>query len=106
MTSAVAIDLIDNLIGMVDDNQGNDYDTALHMAIKALKAQTDTDTVRGGKAISVLGDTIKNISPLSLAPPDDDELMNCDGCKWKDTFRSGFCAKCKRRYIEDYYEAQ
>ena len=70
------------------------------------KSRHCIETVRGGKAISVLGDTIKNISPLSLAPQDDDELMNCDGCKWKDTFRSGFCAKCKRRYIEDYYEAQ
>lgn len=39
MTSAAAIDLLDNLIGMVDDNQGNDYDAALHMAIDVLKAQ-------------------------------------------------------------------
>ena len=41
MTSAAAIDLLDNLIGMVDDNQGNDYDSALHMAIDALKAQAE-----------------------------------------------------------------
>ena len=32
-----AIELLDNLIGMVDDNHGSDYDTALHMAIKALE---------------------------------------------------------------------
>ena len=45
MTNAAAIDLLDNLIGMVDDNQGNDYDSALHIAIDALKTQVDTDTV-------------------------------------------------------------
>lgn len=32
-----AIDLIDNLIGMVEDNQNNDYDEALKSAIKALE---------------------------------------------------------------------
>lgn len=37
MTIEQAIDLLDNLIGMVDDNHGNDYDTALKMAIKALE---------------------------------------------------------------------
>ena len=41
MTSAAAIDLLDNLIGMVDDNQENDYDSALHMAIDALKTQAE-----------------------------------------------------------------
>lgn len=37
MDKEQAIDLLDNLIGMVEDNQDNDYDTALHMAIEALK---------------------------------------------------------------------
>jgi hypothetical protein len=37
MTNNDAIDLLDNLIGMIDDNQENDYDTALKMAIKALE---------------------------------------------------------------------
>jgi len=32
-----AIDLLDNLIGMVDDNHDSDYDTALKMAKKALE---------------------------------------------------------------------
>lgn len=39
MTIAVAIDLLDNLIGMIEDNQENDYDEAFRMAIAALKAQ-------------------------------------------------------------------
>lgn len=38
MTKEEAIELLDNLIGMIEDNQGNDYDAALKMAIAALKA--------------------------------------------------------------------
>ena len=37
MTKEEAIDLLDNLIGMVTDNQDSDYDEALKMAIDALK---------------------------------------------------------------------
>ena len=37
MTREEAIDLLDNLIGMVEDNHNADYDTALKMAIKALE---------------------------------------------------------------------
>lgn len=40
MTRKEAIDLLDNLIGMVEDNHNSNYDTALQMAIKALD-QTD-----------------------------------------------------------------
>lgn len=39
MDKEQAIDLLDNLIGMIEDNQDNDYDTAFRMAIDALKAQ-------------------------------------------------------------------
>ena len=41
MNTEKAIDLLDNLIGMVDDNQGSDYNAAFHMAIDALKAQAE-----------------------------------------------------------------
>lgn len=37
MTNKEAINLLDNLLGIVEDNQNNDYDTALKMAIEALK---------------------------------------------------------------------
>lgn len=43
MTNEQAIDLLDNLIGMVTDSNGKDYDTALKMAIKVLKEIEDTD---------------------------------------------------------------
>lgn len=42
MTREEAADLLDNLIGMVEDNQENDYDTALKMAVTALKSDGDT----------------------------------------------------------------
>lgn len=38
MDKQTAINLLDNLVGMVEDNQGNDYNTALKMGIEALKA--------------------------------------------------------------------
>lgn len=39
MTREEAIDLLDNLIGMVEDNHNSDYDTALQMGIKALEQE-------------------------------------------------------------------
>lgn len=38
MDKRTAINLLDNLVGMVDDSQENDYDGALKMGIEALKA--------------------------------------------------------------------
>ena len=48
MTNQEAIDLLDNLIGMIEDNHGSDYDSAIRMAIDALtepeiKIGGDTD---------------------------------------------------------------
>ena len=40
MTRTEAIDLLDNLIGMIEDNHESDYDTAFKMAIQALKEPT------------------------------------------------------------------
>ena len=42
MTREEAIDLLDNLIGMIEDNHNSDYDTALKIAIKALKQEPKT----------------------------------------------------------------
>jgi len=57
MNTEKAIDLLDNLIGMVDDNQENDYDSAFHMAIDALKAQSDGDTISRKATILAMEDT-------------------------------------------------
>ena len=39
MTKQEAIDLLDNLIGMIEDNHGSDYDSAIRMAIDALESK-------------------------------------------------------------------
>ena len=59
MTREEAIDLIDNLDGFIEDNQGNDYDAAFKMAIEALKAQlsqegTTSDTISKTKTVEHL----------------------------------------------------
>ena len=45
MTREEAIDLLDNLIGMVEDNHNSNYDTALQMAIKALEQEPCEDAI-------------------------------------------------------------
>lgn len=111
MTSAVAIDLLDNLIGMVDDNQENDYDSALHMAINALKAQSDGDTISRKATIDAMEDVdwyhinkdgqlthganSKEDEPLYKAedvykvlndvPSAQPEIIHCNDCKHKGT---------------------
>lgn len=57
-----AADLLDNLIGMVEDNHGEDYDTALKMGIGALTAD---------------GDTIYRQAALELVRDVCDAIMSC-----------------------------
>ena len=45
MTREEAIELLDNLIGMLTDNHESDYDTALKMAIKALEQEPCEDCI-------------------------------------------------------------
>lgn len=45
MNREKAIDLLDNLIGMVEDNQESDYDTALKMGKSALEQQPCEDAI-------------------------------------------------------------
>lgn len=45
MTKEEAKGLLDNLLGMVEDNQNNDYDKALRMGIKALEQEPCADAV-------------------------------------------------------------
>ena len=45
MTREEAIDLLDNLIGMVEDNHNSDYDNALKMAIEALEQVPCDDVI-------------------------------------------------------------
>ena len=51
MTKTEAIDLLDNLIGFVEDSHDNDYDTALNMAIEALESQERQELIVGSYLI-------------------------------------------------------
>lgn len=43
MTRAEAVDLLSNLIGAVEDSNGNDYDKAIHIAISSIDAWDEVD---------------------------------------------------------------
>ena len=45
MTRETALDLLDNLKGMIEDSQGNDYDKAFRMAIEALKREAKLESI-------------------------------------------------------------
>lgn len=54
MTRETAINLLDNLIGMVEDNQQNDYDEAFKLAIRSLKSwDEDVSPVVHGEWIKI-----------------------------------------------------
>ena len=46
MTREKAIDLLDNLNGMIEDSRNSDYDTAFKMAIKALEQEPILDKIK------------------------------------------------------------
>ena len=56
MTREEAIDLLDNLNGMIEDSRNSDYDTAFKMAIKALEQEPCDDCVRRKEVLDVLKD--------------------------------------------------
>lgn len=56
MTREEAIDLLDNLNGMIEDSRNSDYDTAFKMAVKALEQEPCDDCVRRQEVLAVLKD--------------------------------------------------
>ena len=82
MDKQTAANLLDNLVGMVDDSQENDYDTALKMGIEALKA--DVQPVRHGHWIYT------PTSPLGFT---------CSECG-KEMCRFNYCPHCGVRMDE------
>jgi len=58
MTREEAIDLLDNLIGMVEDNHNSDYDTALQMGIKALEQEPCDDCISRDMALEKMADYV------------------------------------------------
>ena len=54
MTREEAIDLLDNLIGMIEDNRNSDYDTAFRMAIKALEQEQSGDLISRDAVLDII----------------------------------------------------
>lgn len=102
MTSEEAIDLLDNLNGMIEDSRNSDYDTAFKMAIKALEQEPCEDCISRQAAIDAclsgwnkdykeIVEEIRTLPPVtpqpktgwipvSERPPEtDDEVIAYDG---------------------------
>lgn len=53
MTNEEAINLLDNLVGMVEDNHNSDYDKALKMGIEALKKQSIFEQIKWERDVAL-----------------------------------------------------
>lgn len=85
MTKAEAIELLEDVIGAVEDNQGRDYDTAFRMAIKALTqdsalsnrfCRTVKDLINKQDAIKTMCNAVCEYDVLHY--PDCDQIKYCD----------------------------
>ena len=114
MTKDEAINLLDNLIGMVEDSQDNDYDEALKMAIEALERTSNAflthecvkpthecvDLISRQAAI----DALKNISDPYVPHPGNDiywcvkaieELSSVEPVGNSDTLDEDMISRCE-----------
>lgn len=60
-----AADLLDNLIGMVEDSGGRDYDTALNMGVEALTSKP-TDCISRQAAKNAVRDELKRNPTMAI----------------------------------------
>ena len=89
MDKEKAIDLLDNLIGMIEDNQENDYDEALKMGIKALaipSAEPKTGHCKDCKYFEY--DSVAKVDGIPLIVAHEICSKWGDGCKTKE---DGYC---------------
>lgn len=80
-----AIDLLDNLIGMIEDSQGNDYDFALKKGIEALEQEPCEDCVATLKLCKedlreLVGETVRELSLRQKWIPCSESLPKKIGC--------------------------
>lgn len=94
-----AIDLLDNLIGMVEDNQDNDYDAAFRMAINALRAQADFDTISRKAAIDIERNATVDTNPSHFVAHqkftqflDNAEISSFGRWQWSNGFNTALTA--------------
>ena len=86
MTREEAIDLLDNLIGMIEDNHESDYDTAFKMAIQALDQESNIGHCKDCRYFEY--DSVAKVDGIPLIVAH--EICNkwSDGCK---TREDGYC---------------
>lgn len=127
MDKQTAIDLLDNLLGMVEDNHDSDYDTAIKMGIDALKSnapnalsaldcverQAAVDAIRAkddysNVAVALgLGKAMTAVCELPSVQPD---IIQCKDCvnwqtEWEPQGEPGihFCAVVDGFHDGDWY---
>ena len=111
MDKQTAIDLLDNLLGMIEDNHESDYDTAIKMGIDALQSnapnvlsvldcverQAAVDAIRAkddysnvavalglGKAITAICE-LPSVQPQQVTGklnPEQPEIIRCEECRY------------------------
>lgn len=96
MTNEEAKDLLDNLIGMVEDNQNNDYDEALKLGIEALEKQMP----KKPKIVEVEQDTMDLETGEEYTYKIDEAHCSC--CDFiigadYDIFNKCYCENCGQR---------
>ena len=96
-----AIDLFDNLLGMIDDNQGNDYDFALKKGIEALEQQPCEDCISRTSVFEILGslmsipyDFDRRITEKDVSESMD-EIRNLSSVTPKGVTVTDFADKCR-----------
>lgn len=82
MDKQTAIDLLDNLLGMVEDNHDSDYDAALHMGIDALKSNAPNalDCVERQAVINEMKDMYTAAEEWAQGAHDDDTRARAESC--------------------------
>lgn len=109
MTREEAINLLDNLIGMVDDSQSNDYDTALRMGIDALKADRGGDLIRRQDAIRAVMTDVRTertdcLFHANMICKRIDDIPSAEQkkCEYEVAFRAGECEMFYRLTSVEY----
>lgn len=99
-----AADLLDNLIGMVEDNHGADYDTALKIGIEALSTSGDgpepvDDTISRQAAIDIERRSTVDTNPKHFESHqkfvefmDDAEISSFGRWQWSNGFNTALTA--------------
>lgn len=83
MTTQEAIELLDNLIGMIEDNHNNDYDKAFRMAIEALEKQIPKNWIAediGEGDCAWTCPSCNSVFVLMYGTPQDNEYNYCPNC--------------------------